>query len=117
MLGYLVESCMQLSIFLDICGSILGHFIEQFLLSRKHPKCNSRDGEGGHAEEAHYEVLLLYNVVSATVFNILNYTFSNSKAHYVIMNNKVLSLIKEAEAHYRELEEDRLLRLMLLSKI
>ena len=68
MLGYLVESCMQLSIFLGICGFILGHFIEQFLLSRKHPKCNNRDGEGGHAKEAHYEVLLLYNVVSATVF-------------------------------------------------
>ena len=57
--------------------------------------------------------LLLYNVVSATVFNILNYTFSNQKAHYeVIMNDKVLSLIKEAEAHYQELEKDCLVRLM-----
>ena len=56
-------------------------------------------------------------IFSATVFNILNYTFPNSKAHYVIMNNKVLSLIKEAEAHYRKLEEDRLLRLMPFSKI
>ena len=57
--------------------------------------------------------LLLYNVVSATVFNILNYTFSNQKAHYeVIMNNKVFSLIKEAKAHYQELEKDRLVRLM-----
>ena len=28
------------------------------------------------------------------------------------MNDKVLSLIKEAEAHYQELEKDRLLRLM-----
>ena len=66
-----------------------------------------------YAKEAHYEVLLLYDVVSATVFNILNYTFSNYKAHYeVIMNNKVLSLIKEAETHYQELEEDCLVRLM-----
>ena len=66
-----------------------------------------------YAEEAHYEVLLLYNVVSATVFNILNYTFSNYKAHYeVIMNNNALSLMKEVEAHYQELEEDRLVRLM-----
>ena len=28
-------------------------------------------------KKAHYEVILLYNVVSATIFNILNYTFSN----------------------------------------
>ena len=28
------------------------------------------------------------------------------------MNNKVLSLIKEAEAHYQELEKDHLVRLM-----
>ena len=64
-------------------------------------------------KNAHYEVILLYNVVSATAFNILNQTFSNQKAHYeVIMNDKVLSLIKEAEAHYQELEKDRLLRLM-----
>ena len=35
------------------------------------------------------------------------------KAHYeVIMNDKVLSLIKEAEAHYQELEKDCLVRLM-----
>ena len=52
-------------------------------------------------------------LVSATVFNILNYTFSNYKAHYeVIMNNKVFSLMKEVEAHYQELEEDHLVRLM-----
>ena len=64
-------------------------------------------------KKAHYEVILLYNVVSATFFNILNYTFSNQKAHYeVIMNDKVLSLIKEAEAYYQELEKDRLVHLM-----
>ena len=35
------------------------------------------------------------------------------KTHYeVIMNNKVLSLIKEAEAHYVDLEKNRLVRLM-----
>ena len=50
---------------------------------------------------------------AATVVNILNYTFSNYKAHYeVIMNNKVFSLMKEVEAHYQELEEDHLVRLM-----
>ena len=64
-------------------------------------------------KNAHYEVMLLYNVVSATIFNILNQTSSNQKAHYeVIMNDKVLSLIKEAEAHYQELEKDRLVCLM-----
>ena len=51
MLVYLVVfvSCMQLSIFLGICGFFLGHFIEQFLIPGKHPKCNGREGESGHA--------------------------------------------------------------------
>ena len=64
-------------------------------------------------KNAHYEVILLYNVVSATIFNILNQTFSNQKVHYeVIMNDKVLSLIKEVKAHYQELKKDHLVRLM-----
>ena len=34
----------------------------------------------------------------------------------MIMNDKVLSLIKEAEAHYQELQEDRPVRLMPFDK-
>ena len=36
------------------------------------------------------------------------------KTHYEgLMNNRVVSLIKEAEAHYQELEKNRVVRLML----
>ena len=48
---------------------------------------------------------------AATIVNILNYFFKLEAQYKVIMNNKVLSLIKEAEARYQELEKNRLVRL------